>query len=450
MAIDLGNIIEGEIIDFTHEGNGVLKIDNFAIFVPGGIIGDKVKVEIKQIKRNYGIGSIIEIIKPSKDRIDLEFNLTEAKGGIPLIEYKYEKQLKWKRDKVKIDLHKIADLKQAEVKETIGMDDPFKYRNHVQIPVGQRGEEPIIGFYEANSRNIVDMDSSILQPDIGNIIIDIIRKWMKKYKIKAYDKKSKKGILRHIGIRINRDNQAMVILVTGNNNLPKKEELIEELKKESIVSIYQNINKSNTSMTYGREYRKLYGEDTLLDYIGEYKFNISPNSFFQVNRTQAEVLYSKVIDYLELDKDDIVYDLYCGIGTISLYIADKAKKVYGIEIVKEAINDAKENAKLNNITNVEFIVGKAEEIFSKMMKRGIKGNKVVIDPPRKGCEKEVLEGMVKLNPERIVYVSCNPTTMARDIKYLVGNSYVVKEVQPVDMFPHSAHVECVIKIQRVK
>ena len=203
-------------------------------------------------------------------------------------------------------------------------------------------------------------------------------------------------------------------------------------------------------MTYGREYRKLYGEDTLLDYIGEYKFNISPNSFFQVNRTQAEVLYSKVIDYLELDKDDIVYDLYCGIGTISLYIADKAKKVYGIEIVKEAINDAKENAKLNNITNVEFIVGKAEEIFSKMMKRGIKGNKVVIDPPRKGCEKEVLEGMVKLNPERIVYVSCNPTTMARDIKYLVGNSYVVKEVQPVDMFPHSAHVECVIKIQRVK
>ncbi|MCQ4922300.1 23S rRNA (uracil(1939)-C(5))-methyltransferase RlmD [Tissierella carlieri] len=444
MEINIGDRFEGEIIDFTHEGNGVLKIDNFTVFVAGGLIGDKVVVRIDEIKKSFAIGSVVNITEPSKDRVVLDFDIKEARGGIPLVEYKYSKQLEWKRNKVKMDLAKIAGLVNVEVKETIGMDNPFRYRNHVQIPVGEKDGKTVIGFYETNSNDIVDMEGSILQPEIGDRILKILRTWMEKYKIKAYDKKTKKGVLRHIGIRINKNNKAMVILVTGSDRLPNEKDLIDMLTKENVISIYQNINKLNSSITYGKEYIKLYGEDRLLDYIGDYKFYLSPNSFFQVNRTQAEVLYNKAIEYLNPDKDDIIYDLYCGIGTISLYIASNAKKVYGIEIVKEAIEDAKENAILNNIDNTEFIVGKSEEIFPRLMKKGIKGNKIVLDPPRKGCEKEVLEAIVNMCPERIVYVSCNSTTMARDAKYLVENGYKVDEVQPVDMFPYTSHVESII------
>lgn len=448
MEINIGDRFEGEIIDFTHEGNGVLKIDNFTVFVAGGLIGDKVVVKIDEIKKNFAIGSVVNITKPSKDRVVLDFDIAEARGGIPLVEYKYSKQLEWKRNKVKMDLAKIAGLLDVEVKDTIGMDNPFRYRNHVQIPVGEKDGKIVIGFYETNSNDIVDMEGSILQPEIGDRILKIIRTWMNQYNIRPYDKKTKKGILRHIGIRINRNNKAMVILVTGSDRLPNEKELIDMLIKENVISIYQNINKLNSSITYGKEYIKLYGEDRLLDYIGEYRFYLSPNSFFQINRTQAEVLYNKTMEYLNSDKDDIIYDLYCGIGTISLYIASNARKVYGIEIVKEAIEDAKENTLLNNIDNVEFIVGRSEEIFPRLMKKGIKGNKIVLDPPRKGCEKEVLEAIVNMCPERIVYVSCNSTTMARDVKYLVENGYKVEEVQPVDMFSHTAHVECVVGIRR--
>lgn len=448
MDIRVGDLLNGEVIDFTHEGNGVLKIDNFTVFVTGVLIGDKVTVKIDELKKNFGIGSVVNITEPSKDRIALDFDITEARGGIPLVEYKYSKQLEWKKSKVKMDLAKIAGLVDVKVKDTLGMGNPFRYRNHVQVPVGEKDDKTLIGFYETNSNDIVNMEESILQPEIGDRIIKIIRTWMENYSIKAYDKKSKKGILRHIGIRVNKDNKAMVILVTGSDSLPKEKQLIDMLICEDVISIYQNINKLNSSITYGKEYRKLYGEDRLLDYIGEYKFYLSPNSFFQVNRTQAEVLYNKAIEYLGPDKDDIVYDLYCGIGTISLFIASNARKVYGIEIVKEAIADAKENAILNNIDNTEFIVGKSEEVFPKLMKKGIKGNKVVLDPPRKGCEKEVLEAIVELNPEKVVYVSCNSTTMARDVKYLVENGYRVEEVQPVDMFPHTAHCEVVVKLQK--
>ncbi|CAK7081753.1 23S rRNA (uracil(1939)-C(5))-methyltransferase RlmD [Tissierella sp.] len=449
MEINIGDRFEGEIIDFTHEGNGVLKIDNFTVFVAGGLIGDKVVVKIDEIKKNFAIGSVVNITEPSKDRVVLDFDIAEARGGIPLVEYKYSKQLEWKRNKVKMDLAKIAGLLDVEVKDTIGMDNPFRYRNHVQIPVGEKDGKIVIGFYETNSNDIVDMEGSILQPEIGDRILKIIRTWMNQYNIRPYDKKTKKGILRHIGIRINRNNKAMVILVTGSDRLLNEKELIDMLIKENVISIYQNINKLNSSITYGKEYIKLYGEDRLLDYIGEYRFYLSPNSFFQINRTQAEVLYNKTMEYLNSDKDDIIYDLYCGIGTISLYIASNARKVYGIEIVKEAIEDAKENTLLNNIDNVEFIVGRSEEIFPRLMKKGIKGNKIVLDPPRKGCEKEVLEAIVNMCPERIVYVSCNSTTMARDVKYLVENGYKVEEVQPVDMFSHTAHVECVVLMSRV-
>lgn len=449
MEFKLGDILKGEVIDFTHEGNGVIKIDNFAFFIPNGLIGDKLEFKITEMKKNFGIGSIIKIIEPSSDRV--ENQIENASGEIPLINYKYEKQLEWKKHKVEMDLFKFAGLSDIKIYDTIGMETPFRYRNHTQIPVSSKNGKAVLGFYEKNTHNVVDMEGSILHPEIADKILNAIREWIDKYNIEPYDARKNKGILRHIGIRTNYKNEAMVIIVTATDYLPKKEELIKVLntKFDTLVSIYHNINNMKSAPTYGRRYIKLFGKESLIDKLGDFKFNISPNSFFQVNRIQAEVLYNKAIEYLDLQKDDEVFDIYCGIGTISLFIANKAKKVYGIESVKAAIDDAKVNATLNNIKNAEFIVGKAEEVFPDLMNKGVKGNKVVIDPPRKGCEKEVLEAIVRLNPERVVYVSCNSTTMARDVKYLVENGYEVKEVQPVDMFSHTAHVEvcCILSKQ---
>lgn len=447
MEFNVGDILQGEVLDFTHEGNGVLKVDNFTFFIPNSVIGDKVKFEITKLKKNFGIGSIVNLIEPSKDRVN---DMDIESGEIPLINYDYKKQLEWKKHKVKMDLMKFAGFSDVNISDTIGMDNPYRYRNHIQIPVGSKNGKTIIGFYAKGSHDVVDMQDSILQPEIADEILNVIREWIKNYNIKPYDSKSNKGVLKHIGIRTNRDNQAMVIVVTATDYLPRCDELVDLLntKVREVISIYHNINNMKSAPTYGRKYVKLYGGDRLIDYLGKFKFNISPNSFFQVNRTQAEVLYDKAMEFLDLHSEDEVFDIYCGIGTISLYMADKANKVYGIESVKSAIADAKKNAILNDIDNVEFIVGKAEDVFPRLTNEGVKGNKVVVDPPRKGCEKEVLEAIVKLNPERVVYVSCNPTTMARDVKYLLDNGYEAKEVQPVDMFAHTGHVECIALIQK--
>ena len=443
-----GDILSGEIIDFSHEGNGVMKIQSFTVFASGGIIGDKVKVRINEVKKNYALASVIEIIEHSNDRVKFDFFVEESRAGIPLIEYNYNKQLEWKRNKVEMDLQKIASLQDVKVNETIGMDHPFRYRNHVQIPVGERDDNIVIGFYEQGTNHIIDMDTSILQPEVGDRIINIVRMWMKGHNIRPYNRKNKEGILRHIGIRVNKENEVMVILVSGSKKIPFVDKLICALQKENVVSIYQNINSVDSSIIYGREYIRLYGMDKLGDYIGKLEFQLSPNSFFQTNRKQTEVLYNKAIEYLELNKDDIVYDLFSGIGTISLFMAPYVKKVYGVEIVKKAIEDAWENAKLNNLHNVEFILGKTEDILQKFASEKKLGNKIILDPPRKGCVRKSLETIVKISPERIVYVSCNPSTMARDVKYLVDKGYEVVEVQPVDMFPHTGHVECIALIQR--
>lgn len=442
---NIGELIIGEVIDFTHEGNGVLKIDNFTVFVPNGIIGDKVEIEILEMKKNYAIGKITKLIELSTDRVKDLKSSKSSSGEMPLIDYKYEKQLEWKTNKVRMDLLKFAGLDDVNIEKSIGMDNPFRYRNHTQIPVGNKNGKAILGFYEKNSHDIVDMEESILQPEIADKVLAVVRTWVNNYEIKPYDRKSNKGVLRHIGIRTNNKNQVMVILVTATHYLPNSAELIQALTSDikEVVSIYHNINNLRSAPTYGTHYKKIYGEERFIDHLGDFKFNISPNSFFQVNRTQAEILYSKTMEFLDLNQEDVVFDIYSGIGTISLFISKEAKYVYGIEIVKEAVKDAEENAVLNKVNNVDFKIGKAEELLPKLMEEGLKGNKIVIDPPRKGCEKEVLEAMVRLSPERIVYVSCNSTTMARDVKYLIDNGYKVKEVQPVDMFPHTASIEAV-------
>lgn len=445
MEIKVGSIVEEEVIDFTHEGKGVIKVDNFAIFVEGGLIGDRVEAEINKVKKNFAIGKVTKIIEPSEDRIKLDFPIKESMGGIPLIEYRYSKQLDWKRNKVETDLEKIAKITDVKINETIGMEYPFRYRNHVQIPVGNEEGKTVTGFYQLNTNYIVDMEESILQAEIGNKILSIIKTWIEEYNIPSYDKDKQEGVLRHIGIRTNKDNEAMVILVTASKKLPKKDELINMLTSElkEVKSIYHNVNTTKSSLVYGDNYKHIYGEEKLIDSIGYREFYISPNSFFQINRTQAEVLYSKVIEYLNPSKEDIVFDLYCGIGTISIYIADKVKYVYGVESVKQAVEDADENKKLNNVENTEFIFARSEIILDRLVEEVPEANKIILDPPAKGCEKELLETIVKMSPEKIVYVSCNPATMARDTKVLVANGYKIKEVQPIDMFPHGTTVEAV-------
>lgn len=444
MEIKKGSIIEGEIVDFTHEGNGVIKIDDFIYFVSGGLIGDVVRAEIDKIKKNFAIATVTEIIKPSKDRVDLDIKIEESLGGIPLINYDYEKQLKWKREKVEIDLEKFAGIEDMKVNETIGMETPYRYRNHVQVAVGNHQGKTVIGFYKAGTNDIVPMKETILQSEMGNKVLSLVKQWIDRYNIRPYDRKKQKGTLRHIGIRTNGKDEVMLILVTGEEMIPKKDELLEIINNntDKVKSIYQNVNKMKSPVVYGEKYKHISGEEKLTDKIGDYEFSISPNSFFQTNRIQAEKLYDKAVEYLDLNKKDIVYDLYSGTGTIAIYMADKVERVYGIEVVKAAIDDAKQNAAINMTANVEFVQGRSEDILPKISEI-TKPSKIVLDPPRKGIEEGVLEKIINLNPERIVYISCNSSTMSRDIKPLIESGYKLKEVQPVDMFPNAMDIEVV-------
>lgn len=443
MDFNVGDVLEGEIIDFTYEGKGVVKIDNFIIFVLGGVIGDRISFKITKIKKNFAEAEMVEILENSKDRVERNKDIKEAIGVVPLIGYDYKKGLEWKREKVEKDIEKIAGLREIHVKDTIGMETPYGYRNNVQIAVGKKGPKTVIGFYELGTNDIVDMEESVLISKKANKALKAIREWIEKYDIAPYNKKTKQGSLRHIGIRINKEDKLMIILVTADKKLASTDELIKILKEKEVISIYQNINNSKGSATFGKEYKLIYGHEALIETIGDFKFKVSPNSFLQVNRKQVEVLYNKTMEYLDPKKDQVIVDLYSGIGTISLYVAKKAKKVIAIESVKKAVDDAKYNATLNNVENIRFLRGKAELIFPKLVEEGLEIDKLVLDPPRKGCEKEVLEAIIKVSPEIIVYVSCNSSTLARDIKFLAENGYKVKEVQPVDMFPHTAHTEVV-------
>lgn len=442
VPVMVGDIVEGEIVDISHEGGGIVKVNNFTIFLDRGLIGDVVKFEVSKLKKSYGMGRVLDIIKYSNYRIKPKCNVSNSCGGCQFQSFDYKAQLVWKKAKVENDLAKIAGLEGIKVNDTIGMDSPYRYRNNVQIPVAISKGKPLMGFYERGSYKIIDTDTCILQGKTGDKIIRILKEFIGKYNITT---------IRHLGIRTNKDNEVMVILVTKSGQLPHRNELINMItnKCSNVVSIYQNINNRKGPVVYGDKFIKLYGKEKIIDYIGDLKFNISPNSFFQVNSIQTEVLYKKTIEFLGLSGDETVFDLYCGIGSISLFLSKQAKKVYGIEVVKEAILDARENAKLNKIDNVEFIHGTSEEVFPKLVAKGIKADKLVLDPPRKGCDQKVLDTIIEMEPKTVVYVSCNPSTLARDVGYLVENGYKVEEVQPVDMFPWTGHVEVVVKIEKL-
>lgn len=442
-----------DIVDIGQGGVGVGKYNGITVFVEGGLIHDKVKVRINKVKKNYAVGDIVEIIEKSPFRVKrvCSDNLRDC-GGCQIQDLDYNKQLEMKTNEVKQVLSRIGKLEDVEVHDTIGMDNPYRYRNKAQFPIQKNNGIPIIGFYKKKTHDVISTEKCVIQHEINDKIVKIIKTYIRAYKVSIYDEKTHTGLIRHLVTKIGfTTKEVMVVLVANGNKLPYLKELASVLKENipGFKTLVVNVNQKDTNAILGRENIVIYGDGKINDYIGDLVFEISPLSFFQVNPVQTKVLYDKALEYANLNDTDTVFDIYCGIGTISLFLAQKAKKVYGIEIIDDAIKDAKINAKLNNIHNAEFYVGKAEEIVPKMYREGKTANVVVVDPPRKGCDEKVLETIVSMNPERIVYVSCNPSTLARDLDYLNVHGFKCVEAQPVDMFPHSTHVETVALLSKL-
>ena len=443
-----------KIESLGYEGEGVAKIDRYPIFIPGALKGETVRIEIIKAKKKYAFGKLIEIIKKSKERQEASCSNYEKCGGCTLMHLSYEGQLDFKFDRVKDCVKKIAGLDEEIVKYPLGMKNEYRYRNKVIFSVGLVEDKLSIGFFVEKTHEIINMDTCLLQDEETDKIVKVIRTWMEKYSIMPAKQDGvfyEQGLIRNIMIRKGfKTNEVMVVLVTTEKEIPHRDELINELNQavNNLKSVIQNINSVDTNLVLGGKCITLWGEDYICDYIGEYKFNISPLSFFQVNPTQTEVLYNKALEYADLSGDEVVFDAYCGTGTITLFLSQKAKKVYGVEIVEQAIENAKVNAEQNEITNSEFYVGKSEEVIPRLIKEGIKPDIIVVDPPRKGCDAKLLEAIGEAKPERVVYVSCDPSTLARDLKHLNELGYETIEVQPVDMFPMTKHVETVVLMSR--
>ena len=439
-----------DIVDIGQGGVGIGKYEGFTVFIEGGLIQDKVKVIISKSKKNYAVGDIVEILEKSPFRVDriCSDDLKDC-GGCQIQELDYNKQLELKTNEVKQVISRIGKLENVEIHETIGMQSPCRYRNKAQFPIQNINGSTAIGFYKKKSHDVIPTDMCVIQHDINDKIIKIIKTYIQAYNVSIYNETTHTGVLRHLVTKVGfTTNEVMVVLVANGTNLPHLNELASVLKENipGFKTLVLNVNKAKTNVILGKENKVIYGNGKINDYIGDLVFEISPLSFFQVNPVQTEVLYNKALEYAELKENDTVFDIYCGIGSISLFLAQKATKVYGIEIVEDAIKDAKINAKLNNLNNVEFYVGKAEEVVPKMYSEGKTANVVVVDPPRKGCDEKVLDTIVSMKPDRVVYVSCNPSTLARDLAYLDERGYKCVEIQPVDMFPHTMHVECCAKI----
>jgi len=443
-----------EIDGMTHEGLGVGRIDNFTVFVEGAIKGEKVHIKIIKVTKSYAVGKLLKILEASPQRIEPFCPVYKRCGGCSLQHLSYEAQLEFKTNTVKDNITRIGKLENVIVHDAIGMEKPMRYRNKTQLPVAGTPTKPLIGFFAKRSHEVIDIGSTScgIQDEVSSEITELIRNFISKHGISIYDEKNQVGILRHIMTRVGfKTGEVMVVLVINARDLPARKALVKELTSAvpQVKSIYLNINTKNTNVILGEKNIKIFGSDTITDYIGKYKFHISPLSFYQVNPVQTEVLYNKALEYAGLTGSETVFDLYCGIGTISLFLSEKAGKVYGVEVIEDAVRDAKRNAEINGVNNVEFIAGEAETVIPEMYANGIKADVVVVDPPRKGCDERLLKTLVEMQPKRIVYVSCNPSTLARDLHYLDQNGYRAVEVQPVDMFPWTHHVESIVLMSRV-
>ena len=443
--------IELTFEDLTHDGSGVGKVNGYPLFVPYALPGETAKVKVIKVNKKYGFGRLVEVTKKSEHRVDPPCNVFYKCGGCQIQHLDYEMQLEMKRNQVKNALKKIGHIEGIPIHPTIGMEDPWRYRNKVQIPVGTKNGELITGFYRMRSHDIIDdMERCIITEEANDEMIDVVREIANDLGIPAYDEINHRGVLRHIMVRSGKvTKQLMVVIVTRKEKVPQLDELVSILKEKhpEITSIIQNINPDKTNVILGRKTKVLHGEEYIYDEIDGVRFAISAKSFYQVNPIQTEKLYKKALEYADLSGNETVIDAYCGIGTISLFLAQKAKKVYGVEIVPEAISDAKENAKLNNMDNVEFFVGQAEKVMPWWQAQGLKPDVIVVDPPRKGCDEDLLHAMLQMKPKRIVYVSCNPSTLARDLKILEEGGYKTREAQPVDMFPQTMHIEVVTVLE---
>lgn len=456
------DILEVEIIDLGITGEGIGKVDGYALFVKDTVIGDVVKVKIMKAKKNYAFAKLVEIVKPSPNRVEPLCPVARSCGGCQLQAMNYQEQLRFKADKVFNNIKRIGGIEDFDMKPIMRMDEPFYYRNKAQFPVGKNKDGKIVtGFYAGRTHSIIEMDSCMLGlrvdgQDLNQQVMDIVKAYMVAEGVEPYDEVTHKGLVRHVLIRIGKaTSQVMVCVVINGKGLPNSQLLVDKLMEVSgMADISLSVNHEKNNVIMGTEIINLYGPGYIEDYIGDVKFRISPLSFFQVNPVQTEKLYSKALEYAGLTGNETVWDLYCGIGSISLFLAKNAKKVIGVEIIPEAIEDAKVNAQINGIENAEFLVGAAEDVVPKYFEEHkseteCRPDVIVVDPPRKGCDEKLLETMVQMAPERIVYVSCDSATLARDLKWLSEKGYKLVEATPCDMFGQTVHVETVCLLSKI-
>ena len=437
---------EVKIIDNGYDGEGIAKINDFTIFVKEAIKGEFCKILIVKVNKSFAFGKLVEVLKSSENRVNPDCATYKRCGGCSLRHMKYDETLKIKKDIVQNLVNK--NLKNSiTINDVIGMESPYYYRNKLQYPVGINKQGiPVMGVFANRTHEIIPVESCLIQNKEAEKVAKEIFKFIKEKNISIYDEKTGSGAIRHIIVKIGvKTNEIMCIIVSNNEKFGKEKELVETIIKEfpEVKTIIKNINDKNTNVILGNKNVILYGDGYIYDKLGNYMFKISTKSFYQTNPIQTEVLYNKAIEFAKLDKNDILCDLYCGIGTIGIFASTKVKKVYGIEIVEEAVEAAKENARLNNVDNIEFIAGDVEEAFKELVEEHyVEPTAIIVDPPRRGLDGTTINKVLELEVEKLVYVSCNPATMVRDLKIL-EEKYDVKEIQPVDMFPFTSHVECV-------
>ncbi len=452
-ALKKNDQVEIEIEDIGSEGEGIGRYEGYTLFVKDTVMGDRALVQVMKTGKTYGYARLVKLIIPSNYRVEPRCEIAARCGGCQLMHVDYERQLRYKEDKVRNCLQRIGGFSEIPMEPICGMEEPYYYRNKSQYPVGRNKDGSIaIGYYAERTHAIIDTSHCYIGAKVNEVIIAIVRAFLEKYKLEPYQEEQHKGLLRHILTRVGFcTGEIMVCLVINGRELPHKAALIEDLIKiKGMKSICLNVNKEKTNVILGNEIIPLWGEPYITDYIGDIKYQISPLSFYQVNPVQTKKLYDLALNYAELHGEETVWDIYCGIGTISLFLAQKAKKVYGVEIVPQAIEDANKNAQINGITNTQFFVGAAEEVLpAKYKEDKIYADVIVVDPPRKGCDQSLLDTILAMAPKRVVYVSCDPATLARDLKYLCEKDYQLTRVRAVDQFGHSTHVETVVLMTRV-
>lgn len=447
------DVLTVEIEDIGHDGAGIGKVDGYPLFVKDAVIGDVVEVKVMKAKKNYGYAKLLKIITPSASRVEPLCPYAKQCGGCQIQMMSYEEQLRFKENKVRNNLKRIGGFEEIPMEPILGMKNPFYYRNKAQFPVGYDKEGNLItGFYAGRTHSIINNRRCYLGVSENELVLNQVLDWMERNHISAYEEESGKGLIRHVLIRYGfTTKEVMVCLVVNGAGIPAKEDLIEGLRTiPGMTSITISSNTKQTNVIMGEKITLLWGQTYITDFIGNIQYQISPLSFYQVNPAQTKRLYETALEYAGLSGDETVWDLYCGIGTISLFLAQRAKQVYGVEIIPAAIEDAKRNARLNQIENAQFFVGKAEEVLpEKYEKEQIYADVIVVDPPRKGCEESVLDTMVQMEPKRIVYVSCDSATLARDLKYLCERGYEMKKVKAIDQFPQTEHVETVCLLSKL-